>query len=75
MTRSNFKLGDLVEILVTDLDTPFKAHNNLLNGKLGLIIREAPKDTMLDLWYVLVEGKTTSVLGKHLRKAKLNDKR
>ena len=73
MTRSDFNVGDLVEILVAE--TEFKAHNNLLNGKIGLIIREAPKDTLLDIWYVLVEGKTTSVLGKHLRKAKLNDQK
>lgn len=73
MLRSDFKLGDLVEILVSD--TEFKAHNNLLNGKLGIIIKEAPRDTLLDIWFVLVEGKTTSVLGKHLRKAKLNDQK
>ena len=73
MLRSDFKLGDLVEILVSE--TEFKAHNNLLNGKLGLIIKEAPRDTLLDIWFVLVEGKTTSVLGKHLRKVKLNDQK
>jgi ATP-dependent exoDNAse (exonuclease V) alpha subunit len=69
--KEKFQPGDLVEIIASD--TKSKAYNNLLNGKIGLIVNKHPKITMLDIWYVFVEGKITFSLEENLRRIKLND--
>lgn len=72
MPKSNFEIGDLVEI--QQAETDFKAHNGIINGKIGLVIEVATELSLFDLYRVLVEGQTVPVLGKHLKKVKLRDK-
>jgi len=73
MIISEFEIGDLVEIQTPDTD--FKAHNNGLTGKIGLVIKIPSSYTQLDLCYVYIEGFTTPVMAKHLKKVSLREKK
>lgn len=69
MAKSKFEIGDLVEILKSETD--FRAHNYFMTGKLGLVLNNKKEDTIMDIWYVLIEDIVTPVMGKHLKK--IND--
>lgn len=72
MKKSKFNIGDLV--VISNAETDFKAHNQMMAGKLGLIIQDKKEETFMDIWYVLVEDIVVPVMGKHLKRARLYDK-
>ena len=60
-----FKVGDLVEIC--NAESAFKAHPNMLTGKLALVVSEPIKSSRLLIYHILVEGHTVSCMEEHLR--------
>jgi hypothetical protein len=65
-------MGDLVEICNTE--SIFKAHPNMLSGKIGLVTKEPVKHSNLLIYLVLVEGHTISIMEDHLREPEAHEK-
>lgn len=70
--KHKFKVGDLVEVCSTD--SGFKAHPNMLSGKLALVVKEPVQNSSLLVYYILVEGHTVSVMEEHLKKPEAHEK-
>ena len=65
MRNPKYKMGDLVEICNTE--SAFKAHPDMMTGKLGLIARTPVKHSAMFVYYVFVEGNFFSVMEDHLK--------
>jgi hypothetical protein len=71
-----YNVGDLVEI--TNTKTKFKAHPNLMDGKLAIITKTPrfydPSTPRLLIYFVYVEGFVFSVMEDHLKKPEQREK-
>lgn len=69
MKNTKYNVGDLVEIVNTE--TSFKAHPNLMDGKLAIVTRTPrfydPATPRLLIYFVYVEGFVFSVMEDHLK--------
>ena len=65
MRKPKYKMGDLVEICNTE--SAFKAHPDMMTGKIGLIARTPVKHSAMFVYYVYVDGSFISVMEDHLR--------
>ena len=65
-------MGDLVEI--SNTESAFKAHPDMLGGKLALVAKTPIKHSSMFVYYVLVEGNLVSVMEEHLKEPKMYEK-
>lgn len=65
MKKNKFNIGDLVEI--TKGDSAFKAHPDLMSGKLGLVAKIPTRHSAMMVYFVLVDGMQISVMEEHLK--------
>lgn len=72
MKKNKFNVGDLVEICNTE--SAWKAHPDMMTGKLGLIARTPVKHSVMFLYYVFVDGNFVSVMEDHLRNPEAYEK-
>lgn len=72
MKKNKFNVGDLVEI--TNTESAFKAHPDMLSGKLALVTRPPSMHSSMFVYFVFVEGQTISVMEEHLREPTRQEK-
>lgn len=65
MRKNKFNVGDLVEII--NVKSAFKAHPDMLSGKLGLVYKIPTKHSSMMVYYILVNGMSVSVMEEHLK--------
>jgi len=65
MKKNKFNVGDLVEII--NIKSAFKAHPDLMSGKLGLVAKIPTKHSSMKVYYILIDGMQVSVMEEHLR--------
>jgi len=58
-------MGDLVEII--NGKSAFKAHPDLMSGKLGLVTKIPTRHSSMMVYYILVDGLQVSVMEEHLK--------
>jgi hypothetical protein len=66
MRKNRFQIGDLVEI--TNTESNFKAHPDMMAGKLALVVRCPPIHSSMFIYFVLVDGFEFSIMEEHLKK-------
>ncbi len=65
MRTNKFNVGDLVEI--TNTESAFKAHPDMLSGKLAIVTQPPSMHSSMFVYFVFVEGHVVSVMEEHLR--------
>ena len=65
MRKNKFDVGDLVEI--TNAESAFKAHPDMMSGKLAIVTQPPSMHSSMFVYYVLIEGQEISVMEEHLR--------
>lgn len=65
MRKNKFDVGDLVEI--TNTESAFKAHPDMMSGKLAIVTQPPSMHSSMFVYYVLVDGHEISVMEEHLR--------
>ena len=72
MKKNKFDIGDLVEI--TNSGSAFKAHPDLMSGKLGLVAKIPTRHSAMMVYFILVDGMQISVMEEHLREPTRQEK-
>lgn len=72
MKKNKFNVGDLVEIV--NVKSAFKAHPDLMSGKLGLVAKIPTKHSSMMVYFILIDGMNISVLEEHLREPERPEK-
>ena len=54
MKKNKFNVGDLVEIV--NVKSAFKAHPDLMSGKLGLVVKIPTKHSSMMVYFILIDG-------------------
>jgi hypothetical protein len=72
MRKNKFDIGDLVEI--TTVESAFKAHPDMLSGKLAIVTQPPSMHSSMFVYFVLVDGIVISVMEDHLRDPERQEK-
>lgn len=72
MRTKKFDVGDLVEI--TNTESAFKAHPDMINGKLALVVRAPRIHSRMFIYFVLIDGHEVSVMEEHLKWPETHEK-
>jgi hypothetical protein len=72
MRTNKFDVGDLVEI--TNTESAFKAHPDMMSGKLAIITQPPSIHSSMFVYFVLVDGVVVSVMEDHLREPERQEK-
>jgi len=72
MRKNKFNVGDLVEI--TNTESAFKAHPDMMSGKLALVTRPPSMHSSMFVYYVLADGQVISVMEEHLKDPERQEK-
>ena len=72
MKKNKFNVGDLVEIV--NVKSAFKAHPDLMSGKLGLVAKIPTKHSSMMVYFILIDGIQVSVMEEHLREPERQEK-
>lgn len=72
MRKNKFNIGDLVEIV--NVKSAFKAHPDLMSGKIGLVAKIPTRHSSMMVYYVLVDGMNVSVMEEHLKEPEREEK-
>jgi len=65
MRKPKYKVGDLVEICNTE--SVFKAHPDMMAGKLAIVTRIPSKHSQMFVYFIFVDGHTISCMEDHLK--------
>jgi hypothetical protein len=65
MRKNKFDVGDLVEI--TNTESAFKAHPDMMSGKLAIVTQPPSMHSSMFVYFVLVDGVVVSVMEDHLK--------
>jgi hypothetical protein len=72
MRTNKFDVGDLVEI--TNTESAFKAHPDMMSGKLAIITQPPSIHSSMFVYFVLVDGVVVSVMEDHLKNPERQEK-
>ena len=72
MRTNKFDVGDLVEI--TNAESAFKAHPDMMSGKLAIVTQPPSMHSSMFVYYVLVDGAIISVMEDHLKEPTTQEK-
>ena len=72
MRTNKFDVGDLVEI--TNTESAFKAHPDMMSGKLAIVTQPPSMHSSMFVYFVLVDGIVVSVMEEHLREPERQEK-
>ena len=72
MRKNKFDVGDLVEI--TNTESAFKAHPDMMSGKLAIVTQPPSMHSSMFVYFVLVDGVVVSVMEDHLKDPERQEK-
>lgn len=72
MRKNKYEVGDLVEI--TNTESYFKAHPDLMSGKLAIVTKSPSIYSSMFVYYVLVDGHVISIMEEHLKEPERQQK-
>jgi hypothetical protein len=72
MRTNKFDVGDLVEI--TNTESAFKAHPDMMSGKLAIVTQPPSMHSSMFVYFVLVDGVVVSVMEDHLKNPERQEK-
>ena len=72
MRTNKFDVGDLVEI--TNTESAFKAHPDMMSGKLAIVTQPPSMHSSMFVYFVLVDGVVVSVMEDHLKDPERHEK-
>lgn len=72
MRTNKFDVGDLVEI--TNTESAFKAHPDMMSGKLAIVTQPPSMHSSMFVYFVLVDGIVVSVMEDHLKDPERQEK-
>ena len=72
MKKNKFNIGDLVEI--TNTESAFKAHPDMMSGKLAIVTQSPSIHSSMFVYFVFVDGIVISVMEDHLREPERQEK-